>query len=265
MTIADTSAPVRPSAISTPTLIWIVAIAVVAILYLVPSVAPWAAKYPDSAIIPISSWISAIMAWLKSNLMWLTRGITDIFNIPLQWAIDLLAKGWKSGYGPNAVVLPRLSWIGVCAAFAIAGYRFGGWRLSALAAGGMLYIALFGQWTSAMLTLALIAISVPLCVVGGVLLGVIAYRKPWIDRAIVQPMLDLMQTMPTFAYLIPMLLLFGNSPVSGMLATAVFAMPPMVRATILALKRVPHEIDDFGEMVGCTGRQKLWWVLIPSG
>ncbi|CCB67494.1 MULTISPECIES: proline/glycine betaine ABC transporter permease [unclassified Hyphomicrobium] len=265
MTVADTTAPIRPSAISTPTLIWIVAIAVVAILYLIPSVAPWAVKYPDAAIIPISKWISAIMAWLKSNFMWLTRGITDVFNVPLQWAIDLLAKGWKSGYGPTAVVLPRLSWIGVCAAFAIAGYKFGGWRLSALAAACMLYIALFGQWTSAMLTLALIVISVPLCVIVGLMLGVVAFRKPWIDRTIIQPMLDLMQTMPTFAYLIPMLLLFGNSPVSGMLATAIFAMPPMVRATVLALKRVPHEIDDFGEMVGCTQRQKLWWVLVPSG
>lgn len=265
MTVADTTAPVRPSAISAPTLIWIAAVAFVAILYLVPTIAPWAVKYPDGAIIPISKWISAMMAWLKSNLMWLTRGITDIFNVPLQWAIDLLAKGWKSGYGPSAVALPRLSWIGVCAAFAIAGYKFGGWRLSALAAGCMLYIALFGQWTSAMLTLALIAISVPLCVIVGLMLGVVAFRKPWIDRTIVQPMLDLMQTMPTFAYLIPMLLLFGNSPVSGMLATAVFAMPPMVRATVLALKRVPHEIDDFGEMVGCTQHQKLWWVLVPSG
>lgn len=265
MTVADTTAPIRPSAISTPTLIWTVAIAVVALLYLVPSIAPWAVKYPDAAIIPISKWISIIMAWLKSNFMWLTRGITNVFNVPLQWAIDLLAKGWKSGYGPNAVVLPRLSWIGVCAAFAIAGYKFGGWRLSALAAACMLYIALFGQWTSAMLTLALIVISVPLCVIIGLMLGVVAFRKPWIDRTIIQPMLDLMQTMPTFAYLIPMLLLFGNSPVSGMLATAIFAMPPMVRATVLALKRVPHEIDDFGEMVGCTQRQKLWWVLVPSG
>ncbi len=81
---------------------------------------------------------------------------------------------------------------------------------------------------------------------------------------IIEPVLDLMQTMPTFAYLIPMLLLFGNSPVSAMLATGIFAMPPMVRATMLALKRVPHEIDDFGEMAGCTRRQKLWHVLLPA-
>ena len=264
MTVADASAPVRAPSISAPTLLWIAAVAVVAVLYMVPSIAPWAVKYPSYAIIPVSDWISAFMAWLKTNFTWLTRGITDIFNVPLQWAINLLAKGWKSGYGPDAFEFPRLSWVGICAAFALAGYAFGGWRLAALAAGCMTYIALFGQWDSAMLTLALIAISVPLCVVVGLALGVLAFRKPRIDRSIIEPMLDLMQTMPTFAYLIPMLLLFGNSPVSGMLATAVFAMPPMVRATILALKRVPHEIDDFGEMVGCTPRQKLLKVLLPS-
>lgn len=265
MTVADTSAPVKVPTVSASTALWIVIVALVAVLYMLPHIAPWAVKYPESAIVPIADWISAGMAWLKTNFMWLTRGMTDVFNVPLQWAINILAKGWKSGYGPNAIVLPRLSWVGVCAAFAIAGYKFGGWRLSAVAAACMIYIALFGQWNSAMLTLALIVISVPLCVVVGLALGVLAYRKPWIDRVLIEPLLDLMQTMPTFAYLIPMLLLFGNSPVSGMLATAVFAMPPMVRATVLALKRVPHEIDDFGEMVGCTKRQKLLRVLLPSG
>ena len=265
MTVADTRTSPRAPAIAGWTLIWVAAVACVAILYMLPDIAPWAVKYPSDAVIPIADWISAFMAWLKTNFTWLTRSITDVFNVPLQWAISLLAKGWKFGYGPDALTLPRLSWIGVCAAFALAGYAFGGIRLAALAAGCMIYIALFGQWDSAMLTLALIAISVPLCVIFGLLLGILAFRKPWIDRSIIQPMLDLMQTMPTFAYLIPMLLLFGNSPVSGMLATAIFAMPPMVRSTVLALKRVPHEIDDFGEMVGCTQRQKLLKVLLPSG
>ena len=73
-----------------------------------------------------------------------------------------------------------------------------------------------------------------------------------------------MQTIPTFAYLIPMLLLFGNSPVSAMIATAIFATPPMVRATMLGLSRVPTEIGEFSEMAGCTARQKLWRVLLPS-
>ncbi len=63
------------------------------------------------------------MNWLKVNLSWLTRSITDVFNVPLQCAFNLLAKGCKIGHGPEALVLPRLSWVGICAAFAIAGLR----------------------------------------------------------------------------------------------------------------------------------------------
>jgi glycine betaine/proline transport system permease protein len=264
MTMATAERIERPSVISAWTLVWAIAILAVGVLYAVPDIAPWAVRYPADALIPIADWISAFMAWLRDNFSWLTRGITDLFSIPLGWAFNLLSKGWKIGSGPDALVLPRLSWIGICAAFAIAGVAFGGWRLGALAGGCLLYIALFGQWESAMLTLALIVISVPLCIIAGLALGIFAFRRPWMDRMFVEPMLDLMQTMPTFAYLIPMLLLFGNSPVSGMLATVIFAMPPMVRATTLALKRVPDEIDDFGEMVGCTRRQKLYRVLLPA-
>ncbi len=264
MTIAAAERFEQSTGVTMWTWIWVAAILAVAILYTSPGIAPWAVDYPASAIVPIADWISAFMAWLRDNFTWLTRGISDLFAIPLGWAFNLLSKGWKIGTGPDAWVLPRLSWVGICLAFAIAGVAFGGWRLGLLAGGCLLYVALFGQWESAMLTLALIAISVPLCIVGGLAVGILAYRKPWVDRIVVEPILDLMQTMPTFAYLIPMLLLFGNSPVSGMLATVIFAMPPMVRATTLALRRVPHEIDDFGEMVGCTRRQKLFQVLLPA-
>ncbi len=264
MTVATQDFGQRAAPVSAWTWIWAAAILTVGILYMVPQLAPWAVDYPVSAVIPISDWTSALMAWLKTNCSWFTRWLTDVFNVPLSWAFNLLSKGWKIGTGPEAFVIPRLSWVGICAAFAIMGYAFGGWKLATVAAIGMLYIALFGQWESSMLTLALILISVPVCIIVGLGLGILSFRHPSIDRLIMSPMLDLMQTMPTFAYLIPMLLLFGNSPVSAMIATAIFAMPPMVRATILALQRVPHEIDDFGEMVGCTQRQKLWGVLLPS-
>ena len=133
-----------------------------------------------------------------------------------------------------------------------------------MSGGLFLYIALFGKWTSAMLTLGLIAIAVPFCIVTGLFLGIWAWKRPWAEKLVVLPALDLMQTIPTFAYLIPMLLLFGNSPVSAMIATAIFATPPMVRATMLGLSRVPTEISEFSEMAGCTARQKLWRVLLPS-
>ncbi|MBX9683088.1 MAG: ABC transporter permease subunit [Hyphomicrobium sp.] len=264
MTLSVESFPQQAMPVPRWTIIWIAAILGVTLLYVRPDFAPWAVYYPTKAILPFAEWTSVLMAWLKVNFSWFTRGLTEVFAVPLNWAFNLLAKGWKIGAGPEAVLIPRLSWVGICAAFAIAGYALGGFQLGALSAGCILYIALFGQWTSAMLTLGLIAISVPLCIVAGVALGTLAFRKPSIDRYIVGPMLDLMQTMPTFAYLIPMLLLFGNSPVSAMLATAIFATPPMVRATVLGLKRIPHEIDDLGEMVGCTQRQKLLNVLLPS-
>ncbi len=122
MSIATDVAPERTLAISAWTLIWPATLAVVALLYLEPGIAPWAVDYPDSAIIPVADWIAGLMAWLKINFTWLTRGLTAILNLPLQWAFNLLAKGCKIGTGPEAWVLPRLSWIGVCAAFAIAGY-----------------------------------------------------------------------------------------------------------------------------------------------
>jgi glycine betaine/proline transport system permease protein len=245
-------------------LAWAVAIALVLLLTLRPDLLSWASDYPNSTIIPIADWIAAAMAWIKRNFTWLTRGLADVLNIPLKAAIAVLAKPFKIGIGAEAWYLPRLSWVGIVIAGFIAGHALGGWRLALLAGGCLLYIALFGQWDSAMLTLALILIAVPFCVVSGLLVGILGWRRPWVNRAVITPILDLMQTMPTFAYLIPMLLLFGNSPVSAMLATGIFATPPMVRATILALSRVPQDLSDFGDMAGCSRRQKLWRILIPS-
>jgi glycine betaine/proline transport system permease protein len=265
MTITVDERRHEPSTLSVATVIWVGLLSFSLFLYMRPDLFPSAVRYPQSAVVPLADWVSALMRWLKDNLSWLTRGLTNILSVPLNWSFSLLAKGWKLGPEADAAVLPRLSWVGIVAAFVLVGYKFGGPRLATLAASCMLYIALFGQWESSMLTLALIAISVPLCIAVGLLLGILADRKPWIDKGLISPLLDLMQTMPTFAYLIPMLLLFGNSPVSAMIATIIFAMPPMVRATKLALQRVPGEIKDFADMAGCTSRQKLWRVELPTG
>ncbi|MER9601163.1 ABC transporter permease subunit [Mesorhizobium sp. M0243] len=264
MTVTASASEARPRPIQVWLLIWAAALTVVLVVLLLQDRLPWAVNYPASAVVPVADWVSALMRWIKSNLSWLTRSITAVLGVPLDFALNLLAKNFKIGHGADAYILPRLSWVGVCAAAFLAGHAVGGRKLSLLVGGCFLYIALFGQWTSAMLTLALISIAVPFCIVTGLFAGIWAWRKPWAERLIVSPALDLMQTIPTFAYLIPMLLLFGNSPVSAMIATAIFATPPMVRATMLGLSRVPSEIDDFSEMAGCTARQKLWRVLLPS-
>ncbi|TPK59455.1 MULTISPECIES: ABC transporter permease subunit [unclassified Mesorhizobium] len=264
MTVTASASGTRPRPAQTRLLVWAAALAVVLVVFLLQDSLPWAVNYPAEAIVPVADWVSALMRWIKINLSWLTRSITAVLGVPLDFALDLLAKNFKIGHGADAYVLPRLSWIGVCAAAFVAGHAAGGRKLGMLVGGCFLYIALFGQWTSAMLTLALISIAVPFCIATGLFVGIWAWRKPWAERLVVSPALDLMQTIPTFAYLIPMLLLFGNSPVSAMIATAIFATPPMVRATMLGLSRVPSEIDDFSEMAGCTARQKLWRVLLPS-
>ncbi|MER9523196.1 ABC transporter permease subunit [Mesorhizobium sp. M0292] len=263
MTVTASASQTRPP-VQRWLLVWALALAAVLVVFLLQDRLPWAINYPADAVVPVADWVSALMRWIKPNLSWLTRSITAVLGVPLDFALDLLAKNFKIGHGADAYFLPRLSWIGVCVAAFIAGHAVGGRKLGMLVGGCFLYTALFGQWTSAMLTLALISIAVPFCIVTGLFAGIWAWRKPWAERLIISPALDLMQTIPTFAYLIPMLLLFGNSPVSAMIATAIFATPPMVRATMLGLSRVPSEIDDFSEMAGCTARQKLWRVLLPS-
>ncbi len=111
--------------------------------------------------------------------------------------------------------------------------------------------------------MASILIAVPIGVAGGLALGLAAYRHPRFARAI-DPVLDLMQTMPVFAYLVPILILFGFGPTAAIVATVIFAMPPMIRGTQLALMRVPQDIRDLGVMVGCTQAQMTWRVLLPS-
>ena len=244
--------------------IWAAAIVAVLALHVLRDSIPWAVNFPDRAALPAADWINVIFIWIKRHFTWLTRDITYLLGLQLNFALDLLAKGFKIGHGPDTVVLPRLSWLGVCIAAYFAGRAAGGNRLGILVGACFFFVALFGKWTSSMLTLGLIIIAVPVCIVLGALIGIWAWKRPWVEKLFVSPMLDLMQTIPTFAYLIPMLLLFGNSPVSAMLATAIFAMPPMVRATMLGLSRVPSELKDFGDMAGCTPRQKLWRVMLPS-
>jgi len=151
----------------------------------------------------------------------------------------------------------------VIVCFAAIGRFARDWSLAALVGVCFLYLAVFGQWESAMVTLSSIVIAVPIGIIGGLLLGIAAYRYEWFNLAL-RPILDLMQTVPVFAYLVPVLILFGFGPVAALVATVIYAMPPMVRVTIVALQSVPDELLEAGCMAGCTPRQIMWKVLVPS-
>ena len=247
------------------------ALAVLFWLYAKPLM-PWAFRYPRSWQFPLKKHISAAMKWLAEDASFgllftfkdLTRGIAWLLEQPLQLATSVLSSGFLQGQGSDAVqVLPPLSWLAVIAIVVAMGRFAKDWKLAALVGCCFTYLAVFGQWESAMVTLSSIVIAVPFGVAGGLMAGIAAYRWRWFER-LISPILDLMQTVPVFAYLVPILVLFGFNPVAAMIATMIYAMPPMVRITMLALKQVPQEIVDLGTMVGCTKRQMTWKVLVPS-
>jgi len=231
----------------------------------------WAMQYPDAWVIPLKDSISAAMKWLVEEATFglftfteFTRGISWMIEQPYNLARALLAEGFVEGHGRRAVQLvPPFSWIAVTAGVVALGHYARDWLLAAIVGAAFLYLAVFGQWESAMVTLASVVIAVPIGVTGGLFLGITAYRHPSFER-ILKPILDLMQTIPIFAYLVPILFMFGFGPVSALVATVIYAMPPMVRITTMALHAVDPEIKDFGVMSGCTRRQMTWRVLVPS-
>ncbi len=232
--------------------------------------ARWIIKFPKAWELPLEGWISAAMAWLVESATFglftfrdLTRFISALIEAPYDLVRNLLVDGFQTGLGQNAVeVAPSLSWIAVIAVVGALAYYAKDWKLAVLVGACFLYLAIFGQWESAMVTLASVLISVPMGAVGGLALGILSYRYQWFERAL-RPMLDLMQTVPVFAYLVPILFLFGFGPVSALVATIIYAMPPMVRITTVALQTVPPEVHDVGKMTGCTRRQMMWKVLVP--
>jgi glycine betaine/proline transport system permease protein len=236
-----------------------------------PAFFAWAQAYPKAFYIPAMAWVGQFTKWLVNDATFglftfteMTRTLGAIIDVPYQIVLSVLATGFREGQGSSAVqLLAPIPWWGVIALAGIAGHWAGGARLAALLAGMFLFIAMFGQWQSAMLTLSSILVASPLGVVLGLLMGIACYRWPWFET-LLSPILDLMQTIPVFAYLVPVLVLFGFGPTAAIVATLIFAMPPMIRVTLLALRGVPSEIHDLAKMAGCTPRQTMWRVLVPA-
>lgn len=251
---------------------WLFAVAVFIIFWLYAKpVLPAAFEYPKAYIVKLAKWISAAMKWLIDEATFglftfteFTRFVSAVLEVPYTLASSLLSTGFLEGSGSSAIqIVPPLPWVAVVGLVMLLGHWLGGRSLSLLSGGCFLFLAVFGQWTSAMITLASILVAAPLGVLFGLLFGVAAWRWRWFERMIM-PVLDLMQTIPVFAYLVPVLFLFGFGPTAAVIATLIFATPPMTRIAILALRAVPSEIIDLGNMVGCTERQMTWRVMVPA-
>jgi glycine betaine/proline transport system permease protein len=233
--------------------------------------ARWIIRYPKKWELPLADYISDAMKWLVEDASFglftfreFTRFISAIIEWPYQVVRSGLIEGFSTGQGQQAVeVAPALSWVAIIVVLVALARYAKDWPLAILVGACFLYLAVFGQWESAMITLASIVIAVPLGVAGGLALGILSYRSALVERML-RPILDLMQTVPVFAYLVPILFLFGFGPVSALVATMIYAMPPMVRVSTVALQTVPAEVIEAGTMAGCTRRQMLWKVLIPT-
>jgi glycine betaine/proline transport system permease protein len=227
---------------------WLGVIGITALCLLLRDQAAWLNKLPRDMIIPVSDWINLFMDWFVSSFKWLFRSLNWLLSWPMSAAQGLLQ--W-------------LPWPATIAAFCVVSWVSSGWRLSIFTGLALFYMVITGHWEPSMNTLGIVFVSIPLAIAVGSVLAVGAYNSARVN-SIVQPILDLMQTVPTFAYLIPILLLFGFGPVVGVVASAIYACPPMVRNMILGLQKVPPEVIESGLMSGSTKRQLFWWVQVPT-
>ena len=240
------------------------------LLYLNKELTPFLVKYPKDWVIPLRFWISDLMQWLIKDFdlglftfKELTRSIAWVLEWPLSIANSFLATGFTFSTEPGApIILPPAPWIAIVSIVGLLAFQLSGIRLTFLVTGCFFYLVIFGQWQSAMVTLSSIIIAVPLGVGIGFALGITAYRHPLLERML-SPILDLMQTVPVFAYLVPVLFLFGFGPVAAMIATMIYATPPMVRVTILSLRQIPEELIEYGDMAGCSRGQLLRKIQVP--
>lgn len=203
---------------------------------------------PSTALVPLDDWFTSALSWFSQTFKDLFRAV----SIVLAWPIERFRT-----------VLQWLPWPTLLLVVAALGHLAGGFRLALFCCTSFAYIIVSGLWEPTAVTLALIAVAVPLSAGVALLLGIASFRWPTVWR-MVQPLLDLMQTIPTLAYLLPILVLFGIGPMVAVVASAIYAIPPMVRAVVHGLQRVPVEIMESGLMSGSSKNQLLLWVLIPS-
>ena len=206
-------------------------------------------EWLESNKIPIGRWLADFVDFLNEYLFWLFDG----FTIALEYVFDLTS--WL------LLSIPAFGMIALIAGAAYWLHR--SWKISLFIVVSMLLIINLGYWEDTMETLSLVLWATVLCVVIGVPVGVAAAHRPrlWIS---IRPILDMMQTIPTFVYLIPALTLFGLGPVPGVVATVIFVVPAPIRLTYLGISSTPAPIIEAAESFGATKKQLLWKVEIPS-
>ncbi|MFO7545666.1 MAG: proline/glycine betaine ABC transporter permease [Trueperaceae bacterium] len=197
--------------------------------------------------VPIRDWIETVVRFLQRQYAVFFDGFSD--------GVEVVVDGLLSSFQ----ALPAFALIVIVAVIAT---WMAGWRLGLFAAIGLLLVENIGLWTPFLQTLALVVTAQLLIVLVGLPLGILAASSDGAER-IMRPVLDFMQTMPAFVYLIPAVMFFGIGLVPGVVATFVFAIPPLVRLVNLGIRQVPTDLVEAAEAFGSTRWQKLTKVQMP--
>lgn len=185
--------------------------------------------------------------WLAAHLGGFFELVSDVIGGAVDNLISLLEA-------PDPVVLAVV--------FALLGLALKGWKFAGVTLLGLLLVVGMEQWQAAMQTLALVLVSTVVAIVIALPLGVLAARRQWAST-VLKPILDLMQTMPAFVWLVPVVTLFSIGVVPGVVATIIFALPPGVRLTELGIRNVDAEMVEASQAFGATPRQTLLGIQLP--
>jgi ABC-type proline/glycine betaine transport system permease subunit len=197
--------------------------------------------------IPIGEWFSDLVDWVQNHL----QALLDFISTILQSLNDWLSTGL------NAV--PALVMVVILAALALV---LRGWQLAVFTIIGMLIIQSMRFWKDAMDTLALVIVSGAIAMIIAIPLGILAARSG-VASKVIKPIMDFMQTLPAFVYLLPALFFFSVGVVPGIIATIIFSMPPGVRLTELGIRQVDQEMVEAGEAFGTAPTSVLTRIQIP--
>jgi len=199
--------------------------------------------------IPVGDSMNTFITYVKTHGGGFFNGISSVVH----FGVDGLTQLLQFVPGPLLILLIAVGlWL---------------WRRSVWLAGfvalALLFIMNQGYWLATLETLSLVAFAAAVSTLLGVPLGIAAAHRPWL-YALMRPVLDLMQTLPTFVYLIPTLVLFGLGVVPGLISTVIFALPAPIRLTHLGVSTVPTALLEAGQAFGATRRQLLWKIELPA-
>ena len=212
----------------------------------------------------VADWFNAIIHFLRTHEFFelftvrdITRAVAGLIVWPLNFSEAVLISGFRD------LGVPAVPWVVSSGLAAVLGWYLRGWRLALLSGTCIAYFAIFGKWKLAMTTLSLVLVTAPIAVAIGLALGILAIKWRSMER-VLWPLLNLMQSLPHFGYLIPIVVFVGLGHKAGAIATILFAIPPMAKLTMVGLRNVSEEVLEAGVMAGCTPRQMLWRVRVPA-